>query len=104
MVPGGIAQRSCPPEPMGSISPVAARPDAEVAQRTRGRAPGRADPLDERAGRTALHRLEQGLEIAPLPLCHAADRSVRFVGDPARQSEFHAAVAEEIAKTHTLDP
>src|SRR5688572_32492449 len=78
MVPAGIAQRSHSGEPMGSVTPMTAGTDAEVAQVPGRATPRRADPLDERAGRSALHRLEQRFEVAAPALRHAPDRTVRF--------------------------
>ena len=51
-----------------------------------------------------LHRLEQRLEVAPRPLRHAADRSVQFVRDPARQPEVHPAAKDEVSESDALDP
>ena len=52
MVPAEIAQRSHSGEPMGSVTSMTAGADAEVAQVPGCGAPRRADPLDERAGRS----------------------------------------------------
>lgn len=68
-----------------------------------GRQPLHLHPLNLRFGRSPVQRLQQLLQLLPVPLGSHLDRSIRTIPDPAGQTEAPPLPSNERPEPDPLD-